>query len=335
MARRNRDKEACLFVILALLFTLCLPGGCFGFDAPRNNEFQRVGHRNLPFLTFYTNSLATTPQLAFWQAVEKGRILKKCNIRVKLWKNLDELRDLLLEGKGDLWLGHTDTFVRAGLEKAPVQLLLTTGWRKFYLISSNSQTLHFKDFIGASLAFAPQGSPAVPVLRSLGFPGISFVPHTPKELMMNLVQGNLSAGLLPEPLVTKALFARSDLIVGENVEDVYGNHRGHLKGMPIVGIAVNSRTASTYPEIISWLARETMAQANILETWPSKGVESLPEEFHPFISKDIIRASVKREGMFAAYSYAVRSDITDYMSIIFGSSGRKHKPLSDSLFWKQ
>ncbi len=149
-----------------------------------------------------------------------------------------------------------------------------------------------------------------------------------------LVQGNFHAALLPEPLVTKALFARSGLLAGENVSDVYGKYSGRLTGMPIAGIAVNSRTARQYPEIISWIAKETMTQSKILERSPAKGVDSLPEEFQTFLSREMIRASLQRERVFGAYSHAVHPEIQDYMSIILFPSEHKNKPLPDSLFWK-
>ncbi len=336
MARKNKGPKNCLLVILILF--LCVPGGCFGFDTPRNHPFQRVGDPGLPFLTFYTSGLATTPQLAFWQAVEKGRILEKCNIQIKLWKNLNELQTALLAGKGDLWLGHTDKFVEAGLRGAPVQLLLTTGWRKFYLVSSNPRTLRFRDFIGKALACTPPGSPAVPVLRGLGnneFAKISFAPCAPNDLMLQLARGDLGAALLPEPLVTKALLANPRLLVGENVETVYGQYSGYLKGMPIAGIAVNSRTASNYPELIAWLAKETLTQAKILAKAPMQGAEHLPQEFQSLISKDVLQGSLQREQLRAAYSSSVRPEIEAYMNLILSAAGHKNKPLPDSLFWNK
>ncbi len=333
MARKISSRNI-FCVLLILLLIICAPGGCFCFDPSESDELERVANKNLPFLTFYTTKLATTPQLAFWQAVEKGRILERCNIRVRFWENLDQLQTAMLAGKGDLWLGHTDSFVMAALQGAPVQLLLTTGWRKFYLVSSRTDRLHFNDFIGKSLAFTPPGSPAVSVLRSVGhnrFAAISFIPYKPKELMGKLMRGDITTALLPEPLVTRALSSRSDLLPGENVADIYGQYSGHLQGMPLAGIAVNAKTARKYPEIISWIAKETLRQAKILQQAPEKGVKNLPQEFQAVIAKNLVQLSLQREKVYAAYSSSVRLQIEDYMDII---SGGQKNPLPDCLFWK-
>ncbi|PIE69599.1 MAG: hypothetical protein CSA21_01420 [Deltaproteobacteria bacterium] len=332
----QKNRPFYLGTIAVLLLVLLVPGGGVALATPRNNSFERVGDAHLPFLTLYTTGLATGPQLALWGAIERGRILEKCNIRVKLWKTLDDLQHALLAGEGDLWLGHTDVFVEAGLRGAPVQLLLTTGWRKFYLLSADRQALHFSNFTGASLAVTPPGSPAVPVLRSLGVESlrtISFVFDEPQALLKKLVQGELSAALLPEPLVTKALLACPNLTVGENVEDLYGKHTGHLHGMPIAGIAVNAQTAKKYPEIIAWIAKETMENAALLAVSPLRGVDDLPEEFQPSLPKALVKASLQRERVHAAYSHAVKPEIDDYMESIF--SAEKNTPLPDSLFWQQ
>ncbi len=56
------------------------------------------------------NKTATGPQLVLWLAIEQGRILEKCNIRVKLWNDLEGLRKTLHVGDGALWVGKTATF---------------------------------------------------------------------------------------------------------------------------------------------------------------------------------------------------------------------------------
>ncbi len=319
---------------LILLLVLMIPGTVASFAASRNQSFERVANPSLPFLTLYTTGLATGPQLALWQAIEQGKILEKCNIRVKLWNNLDELKQALLAGNGDLWLGHTDVFVETALQGAPVQLLLTTGWRKFYLISSDPHTLHFSDFIGKSLAVSPPGSPAVPVLQSLdngALKKIEFAFEPPKTLLQQLIKGEVSAALLPEPLVTMALAANPKLMAGENVAELYAEHTGQTRGIPVAGIAVNSKTVEKYPEIITWIAQETIRHAKPLANNPQPGVNSLPQEFQGLIPKNLIKISLQRERLDAAYSHAVKQDIEEYMKNL---STKTFEQLPDALFWK-
>ncbi len=323
--------------LAALLLISLVSGGGASLAAPRNYAFERTDDTTLPFLTLYTTGLATGPQLALWRAIEQGRILEKCNIRVRLWNNLDELQKTLLAGEADLWIGHTDVFVEAALQGAPVQLLLTTGWRKFYLISSHPQSLQFSGFINKTLAVTPPGSPAIPVLRSLGegeFDGISFIFDQPQTLLGKLIKGKTTAALLPEPLVTRALSANPRLRVGENVAALYAKQSGHLRGMPIAGLAVNAKTAKKYPEIIAWIAEETLKQAEILAASPQKGGKDLPQELQT-MPGDVVEASLQREQLDAVYSHAVSGEIEDYIDIVFSASKEPDTPLPRSLFWKQ
>ncbi len=138
---------------------------------------------------------------------KKGRILERCNLEIHLWKNLDSLRGNILAGKGDLFLGHTEGFVRAAQRGAPVQLLVTTGWRKFYLVCrpafNNAKTpARFSDFYGKTMAVAPPGSPAVPILdhiRSTDQPPISFSLLEPQLVLQNLSKETLPQRWSPNP----------------------------------------------------------------------------------------------------------------------------------------
>ncbi len=319
---------------VSLLITLVSEG------APASSRNQNSGNTNnsvLPSLTLYTNGFATGPQLALWQAIKQGRIQENYTIQVKWWQDLDELYGTLLAGAGDFWVGHTDIFVKAALQGAPIQLLLTTGWRKFYLVSTDTNTLHIKDFKNKSLAVTPPGSPAVPILRALAdqeYDDVSFVFEPPLTLLKKLIQGQTTAALLPEPLVTRALSANPRLVLGENVAELYTKQSGYLRGMPIAGIAVNRETARTCPEIIAWIAKETMKQARILAPSPQQGVDDLPQAFQALMPRDVIEASLQREQLDAAYSYEIKSEIEAYMKMILSGSKDADAPLPARLFWQ-
>ncbi len=331
----NKTGSIIVCIMLSTLITL---GSGSLFAASQTQQITRAKDPTLPWLTLHSNALATGPQLALWQAIEQGRILQRCNVRVKLWKTLNELEKNLLAGDADLWIGHTDIFVGAATKGAPVQLLLTTAWRKFYLVSSDRNALHFNDFIGKNLAVSPPGSPAVPILKSLGngkLSDISFTFEPPQRVLKKLITGKISAALLPEPLVTKALTANPRLMVGENVAELYARQTGQQRGMPIAGIAVHQKTAKKYPEIIRWIADETMRQAKTLAREPHQGITNFPNEFQQVMPRNLIEKSLTRERLDAAYSHAIRPEIMEYTRRISSACDKPQTALPKNLFWKQ
>ncbi len=330
-------KKSSRITFLILLSVLILGNGV-SFATSQNQDIIRAKDTTLPWLTLYTTALATSPQLALWQAIEQGRILERCNIRVKLWNTLDELEKNLIAGDADLWIGHTDTFVDAARKGAPVQLLLTTAWRKFYLVSSDRKSLHFNDFIGKNLAVSPPGSPAVPILKTLSngkLSNISFTFEPPQILLKKLITGKISAALLPEPLVTKALEINPKLMIGENVAELYTKTTGQQRGMPIAGIAVHRETAKKYPEIIRWIAEETMQQAKTLAREPHQGIANLPDKFQQVMPKNLIEKSLAREHLDAAYCNTVKPEITEYIRRISSACDKPQTDIPENLFWKQ
>ncbi len=156
--------------------------------------------------------------------------------------------------------------------------------------------LCFNDFVGKPLAVSPPGSPAIPILKSLGnrkLSDISFTFEPPQILLKKLVTGKISAALLPEPLVTKALTANLKLMVGENVAELYTRQTGQQRGMPIAGIAVHREIAKKYPEIIRWISEKTMRQAEALAIKPYQGIARLPNEFQQIMPKNLIEKSLE------------------------------------------
>ncbi len=282
-----------LWIAAALVLTgLIGTGGYLSLDKKGKGQFILGHNPDLPTLTFYTTGLATTPQLAFWHAVNQGRILEKCNIKVCLWKNLNDLRGILLAGKGDLWLGHTDGFVQAARRGAPVRMMITTGWRKFYLVSKDPGKLRFSDFMGRELAVAPPGSPAVPILETMmekQGKTITFVSHEPRQLAMKLAKGMVDAALLPEPLVSVILGKVNGLALGENLESAYGRFRGKEPRMPIAGLAVNAGTAKKYPDLIRFIADEVLDHSRQIRDLPREGIRALPEQFSSFVGEEAIK----------------------------------------------
>ncbi len=309
------------FLFMAVALSLGAPGCFFLLSGDADNSFQFGDDPGLPTLTFYTTGSATTPQLPFWSAIKKGEIQKFCNIRVEFWKNLDDLRALLLTGKGDLWLGHTEGFAQACAAGAPVQLLFISGWRKFFVVSTDPGMESMESFRGRELPYAPHGSPAVPVLRAVesgGRQAIHFKPYEPQQLALMLVSGRIDSALVPEPLVTSLLERVEGLRIVESVEDVYGRSTGQAPRMPIAGMAVNSRTAKKHPQVVEGMVRAVLQEASKLQGNPQAGVDALPDAFEVFMTKEKILESLERDMILVVPALEAREEILTYLSFLMG-----------------
>ncbi|TWI66957.1 NitT/TauT family transport system substrate-binding protein [Desulfobotulus alkaliphilus] len=274
---------------------------------------------DLPTLTFYTSAMATTPQLPFWSAIRKGSILEKCNFRVVLWKNLDDLRGIMLAGKGDLWLGDTEGFARAHGAGAPVRILMISGWRKFYLVSRNPDITSISDLHGRELAAAPPGGPAVSLLRSLKEEHgkkIRFSEMEPRQLALMLMDGRMDTAIVPEPLLTSLLLRDTNLKIIENIEDYYGRRTGGLPRMPIAGMAVHAKTAEKYPELIASLLDILLYEGKKLEEDARDAVHALPEAFSAFIPQEMVTASLERDRVMVKSALEAEQEIRSYLHIL-------------------
>lgn len=289
----------------------------FREDARRG---ERLGRRSdLPDLTFFTTPGATAPQIPFWAGWKSGELPRLFNLRVELWKDLDDLHGVLLAGRGDLWLGHLEGFALARRRGAPITLLAVTGWRKFSIVSRRSDVSRLEDFVGKTLPFTPAGSPAVPIMKALvgrDAEGIEFQPHEPRQLSMLMMRGAFDSALAPEPLVTTMLLKIKGLRVVAGLEQVYGERLGRPPRLPIAGIAVNTGTAASHPEIVGALLRTMQEEARRLREEPDQAAASLPDSFSEFVPREIVRASLDRDPILVEPASAVESEIADYFRLI-------------------
>ena len=306
--------------ILALSAVLVAVGLLFwgGLRGDRETRSLRFGNNpDLPTLTFYTSGLATTPQLALWHAVGKGDLLSHCNLEVKIWKNLDDLRGTLLAGKGDLWLGHTEGFVQAARRGAPVRLLAVTAWRKFYLVTRNPDRLRFAQSVGKTLAYAPTGSPAVPVLRSrFGESAIRFQPGEGRQIAMQLMKGDLEAAVLPEPMVSILERKVAGLRVGESLEALYGKQHQCEPRMPIAGLAIREGLEKEYPGLGGRILESLKAASHRVSMAPEEGVACLPEAFSEFVNRDVVLASLARDRIRVEGAREVKDELVRFLDTV-------------------
>ncbi len=292
----------------------------------------------VPTFTFCTAPSATTPQLPFWSAFRRGRLQPLFNVRLTLWKDVDDLKSSVLAGKGDLWLGHTDAFGLARRRGAPVALLAVTGWRKFYLLSTRPEPRRLEDFVGYDLPFAPMGSPAVPIMKALLGPRadlVAFQPQEPMQLAMLLRRGTIDSALVPEPQVTLLLESVKGLRVVLNLEEEYGRRMGGPPRMPIAGIAVNTGTAAKYPEQVRRLLAALADEAGAIETDPAQAVDTLPDSFADFIPREVVRKSLERDVVLVKPAAEVENELAAYFKLMAPALVTPDNRLVDpSLIWR-
>lgn len=290
-------------------------------------------------LSVYTTGQATTPQMPLWKALADGKLTFTPDIHY--WKNLDDLRGLLLSGKGDIWVGHIDGFAQAAMRGAPIRLVSVTGWKKFYLLSSRPDIRSFEDIArlpaGSEIASSPPHSPGAAVMRALedfGLPEFTYAPYEPKQLSLMAMQGKIDLLLMPEPLVTVLLKKAPHLHIVASIEEEYGKLTGKPAVLPIAGIAVNTNTLKRHPKLADQLEEALKQQETSLQENPALGLTTLPKQFERFIPRHIVLSSLERDVIKIRSALDSKAMILDYLNILFSKKGLHTQKilLPDSFF---
>ncbi|MDR2800271.1 MAG: hypothetical protein LBB52_03280 [Desulfovibrio sp.] len=290
-----------------LLFALAGPAGAAGKDRP---------------LLVYTAITATTPQIPLWAALAE---LGPEKVSVEYWKTPDDLRGVILAGRGDIWVGHLEGFAQAALRKAPVTLVAVTGWKKFRFIAPKdspardlaSLSLELREK-GEALHSAPQGSPALAVLeemRKRGGPSFTTVSSQPRQLILEMLRGAVRYALLPEPLVSVLLAKQPALKVVAGLEEEFSGLYGGPRRLPLAGIAVNTRLAEENPEFVRRLEQDMEAQAARLAGDFSAAAEVLPQAVKENLGMDVILASLAGDLILAAPAAGVKEEIAAFLGM--------------------
>ncbi|MDR1044296.1 MAG: hypothetical protein LBP33_04145 [Candidatus Adiutrix sp.] len=280
-------------------------------------------------LTLYTALTATTPQLALWAAIRQGWP-EGYQWRVEYWKSLDDLRGLVLAGRGDLWLGSLDGFARAAARGAPVSLVAVTGWKKFYFVAAPdgpepkrpagleelARTLAEK---GRPLGVAPRNSPALGLLAEMarrGGPAFTPEPLEAGQLMLEIGRGDRNCGLLPEPLVSALLIKNPNLKIVAGLEEDFARRFGGPDGLPLVGLAVNQRLIEERPELVRSLtpALEAGAAALAGRTGPDLAA-LLPEEVIEALGSEVLVRSLKHDLQRLRPAAGISPEISAYLRL--------------------
>jgi NitT/TauT family transport system substrate-binding protein len=325
-------RKNCFTVLFCVsLAVAAVAGGYLSVRSDARDGFIEGDNPNVPTLTFYTSSMATTPQLAFWAALRKGEFRNLFNVRVRLWRNTDDLQSVILAGKGDIWLGHTDGFALAKTRGAPVVLLAITGWRKFYIVATDPRRRGLDALARKTVAYAPPGSPAVAILRRImgdGFSGLRLQAYQGRELEMLLMDGRVEAAIVPEPIVSMLLARNGNLRVVGSLEDIYGAKTGGPPRLPIAGIAVNANTAAKHPGIVDAILSAMLRSSAELGRDPAGAVKYLPSSFGSDIPQSIVLESMSRDIIFAKRAAEAEQEIAQYLEMALASPSGKRREVS-------
>lgn len=276
----------------------------------------------------YTALTATTPQIPLWGAINAGWAggPERGGLTVEYWKTLDDLRGIMLAGKGDIWVGHLEGFAQAALKGAPVTLVAVTGWKKFYFVAPKAHPATGMEQLAAELrqtgqplAVAPQDSPALAILenvRQRGGPGFAIAAMQPQQLMLEMLRGSRRYALLPEPLVSALLAKRPELRAAAGLEEEYSRLYGGQARMPLVGVAVNTHFAEREPETVRDLLAAMRDQADRLAAVPEEAIAALPENVRKSVGEDIIRASLPRDLILVIPAVSAKEEISAFLRMV-------------------
>lgn len=276
-------------------------------------------------IVLYTALTATTPQIPLWAAINEGWP-ENASISVKYWKTLDDLRGIILAGKGDIWLGHLEGFTQAALRGAPVELVAVTGWKKFYFVGPKTSTATDMKSLAAELQrmdtplnVAPQESPSLAVLENIkqrGGPSFDIAAMQPQQLMLEMLRGKRQFALLPEPLVSTILAKKPDLKVLTNLEEEFSKLYGGPARLPLVGIAVHARFAEKNPEAVKNLVAAMQGHATHLATDSEAAIDVLPENIRKAVGEGLIRTSLPRDMILVESVSDAKEEIASFLKMI-------------------
>ncbi|MDR0622074.1 MAG: hypothetical protein LBJ61_09390 [Deltaproteobacteria bacterium] len=303
-------------------------------------------------LTVYTAITATTAQLPLLGALKRGWP-EGAEVKVEYWKNLEDLRALVLAGKGDVWVGHLETLARAASRGAPVSLVAVTVWRKFYFISSplplaKGQEPAYPTDVGELLKAAaenkltvtasPQNSPQAGLLEELkdvygAFPSEGLPPQ---QLILELMRGQRLIGLMPEPMASMAVSKDPKLKIIGSLEEEYSKNFGGDGYLPQAGVAVNRAFLERRPNDATELVALMAATVKDLEGKPvSAKIELFPPEVIGAVGQEVLEASLTLEPLRFQNSSEAKDRIMDFLLLAAPDLFETGGTFPQSFFWDQ
>ncbi|MDR3153284.1 MAG: hypothetical protein LBW85_03200 [Deltaproteobacteria bacterium] len=318
-------------VLAAAGLALISPAEAFAEDGPKGETLV------------YTASGATTAVLPLLWALEKG--WPGSPAAVEEWKSLDDLRSLVLAGKGDVWVGHLEAFGRAASKGARVTLLAVTAWRKFYFVSGPVQGPAGKEAAypagpselagllagkGLSLYAAPQSSPASGILAkiaSLGGPSFDVKALPLQQVLLELASGRATAALVPEPGVSAALARNPSLRVVGSLEDEYAAIAGGQARLPHAGVAADPAFIGANPERAESLVSLMLEGAESLAAMPpEEAARRLPAPLREGLGEKTLADSLSRDPILAVRASEVEKEVETFLCLAAPEICRRGAP---------
>lgn len=316
--------------VLVLLRSASPPGG-----AEPGRESAR--------LVFYTTHGATTPQIPFWAAVRQGWP-RGMSLETRTWKDLDDLRGVVLAGKGDIWLGHIEGFAQAALRGAPVRLLAVTGWRKFYFLSDDPEVKDLPSLAAvlardaAALAVTPPDSPALGLLENIARrqgPSFPLTRHAPRQLSLEVLRGQVHHVLAPEPLVSLLMLKAPGLRVVEGLEAAHARYCGGPEVQPIAGLAVHADLLARHPALVRDLLTRMQAAARELAERPAEALAVLPPEVAGELGQEVLAQSMSRDLLRVAPASEARDAVLAFLALVMPQDLQREGAGLPEAFWVQ
>ncbi len=324
---------ACLCLAAGLHFFLPCPENARAAEYSSGPSSEQATDPTRP-LILYTAVTATTPQIPLWAAIEKGWAQGR-KLDVRYWKNLDDLRGVILAGRGDIWLGNLEGFAQAAQRGAPVTLVAVTGWKKFYFLTTDPDVTDFDSLTRAlqqkkaALTVTPADSPALGVLeemRKRGGPSFDIHSAAPQQATLELLRGDIAYALLPEPTLSILLAKKPGLRRIASLEEEFARRFGGPARLPMIGIAVNTRLLDEEPELVRSLVSAMQEQAARLAADPTAALAVLPPEARDQAGAEILRASLAHDLILALPAWEVRPEIEAFLSMVAPGAAQNLPP---------
>jgi NitT/TauT family transport system substrate-binding protein len=284
-------------------------------------------------VTIYTATGATTAVLPLLAAILDG--WPGTELEIIEWKNLDDLRGLVLAGKGDIWVGHLETLALAAGRGAPVSVAAITAWKKFYFLSAplpldpGAPPRYPKDLLELSqylqkeklsLSAAPRSSPAAGIVVAIakqGGPAFNLSSLPPQQVLLELSSNKIKAALLPEPMVTVALSKNADLKIIANLEDEYAKLTGGDARLPQAGIAVNTEFVKKYPSCVYQMVSAMLKGTDALKVKTTAEIVAiLPESTKRNLGAQNLQNSLSRDIILTLPAWEVKSEIENFLCVV-------------------
>ncbi|MDR1546953.1 MAG: hypothetical protein LBU12_09680 [Deltaproteobacteria bacterium] len=299
-------------------------------------------------LVVYSALTATTAQLPLMGALRAGWPPDRA-VRLEWWKNLDDLRSVMLAGRGDVWIGHLESFARAAARGAPVTLTAVTVWRKFHFVSAPlplgpdgdlaypanvRELLAFATASGEAVTLTPQNAPSAGLLARLTAPAGPVVESLPpQQLSLELLQGRRRMALMPEPLVSSVTAKNPQLKIIGSLEEAYAEKFGGPGLTPQAGTAVNRALLEREPALVEELLTLMERTAAELAGRPAEAAALLPPETAEALGVDVLTASLVREPLIVRRAAEVRPEIDAFLRLAAPELFEPGAPAIPESFW--